>query len=248
MAVLDEKGGLFRLFGRLSGGRMAWPWMLAAVAALAGAVALGSFAAREQQVTLMRRDADSTSVSAVARSEDSSDDVGESAVVDGTSEDKEGASGIGSDEPDDHQPLYVDVGGAVRDPGLKQLSQGARVNDAIDAAGGLTEDADERQVNRAALVTDGEKIYVPELGESGGLPGEGGVSGEGSSEESSGLVNINTADAQLLDELPGVGPATAQAIIEDREANGPFSSPEDIMRVSGIGEKKFEKMKDALCV
>ena len=126
--------------------------------------------------------------------------------------------------------------------------RGARVNDALDAAGGLTENADERQINRAALVADGEKVYVPELGESGVLSGDDGAADVGSSDESTDAININTADAQLLDELPGVGPATAQAIIKDREENGPFSAPEDIMRVSGIGETKFEKMKDALCV
>ena len=84
--------------------------------------------------------------------------------------------------------------------------------------------------------------------EGGVLSGDDGAADVGSSDESTDAININTADAQLLDELPGVGPATAQAIIKDREENGPFSAPEDIMRVSGIGETKFEKMKDALCV
>ena len=248
MAVIDEKGSLHRLLDRLRGGPLARPWVLAAVAALAGAVALGAVAAKDGQETLLRRDAGSTDVSTAVRSADASDDDADPPVADDHSEEGGRDDANGTDAPEDEGPLYVDVGGAVRDPGLKELPPGARVNDALDAAGGLTENADERQINRAAFVADGEKVYVPELGESGVLSGDDGAADVGSSDESTDAININTADAQLLDELPGVGPATAQAIIKDREENGPFSAPEDIMRVSGIGEKKFEKMKDALCV
>lgn len=246
--VMDERGRLRGLLDRLGENALARTVALAAVAALAGAVALGAFAAGEEQETLLRRDAGSAGVATIERSADSSGGDGERAVIEQRSGDEDVSGGSGSDASDEQELLYVDVGGAVREPGLKRLTEGARVNDAIDAAGGLTEDADERQVNRAALVADGEKIYIPELGESADVSSEGGSAGGDLPAESSDVININTADAQLLDELPGVGPATAQAIIEDREANGPFSVPEDIMRVTGIGEKKFEKMKDALCV
>ena len=246
--VMDERGRLRGLLDRLGESALARTVALAAVAALAGAVALGAFAAGEEQETLLRRDAGSAGVATIERSADSSGGDGERAVIEQRSGDEGVSDGSGPDAPDEQELLYVDVGGAVREPGLKRLTEGARVNDAIDAAGGLTEDADERQVNRAALVADGEKIYIPELGESADVSSEEGSAGGDLPAESSDVININTADAQLLDELPGVGPATAQAIIEDREANGPFSAPEDIMRVTGIGEKKFEKMKDALCV
>lgn len=248
MAVIDERSGLRRLLDRLNGGTLARPLALAAVAALTGAVALGAFAAGEEQGALLRRDAGSAGVVAVARPTGSSDHDEDLTVPEGSYEETSGSADSGSDATDEQVFVYVDVGGAVRDSGLKRLPKGARVNDAIDAAGGLTEDADERQINRAAPVVDGEKVYIPEIGETAEGSGGGGSAGGELPGGSSDAININTADAQLLDELPGVGPATAQAIIEDREVNGPFSSPEDIMRVSGIGEKKFEKMKDALCV
>ncbi len=147
-------------------------------------------------------------------------------------------------------PLVVHVDGAVAVPGVYELPEGSRVNDAIECAGGLAADADTSGINLAATIQDGEKIYVPAEGEE--VSSTGSVSsdlgGSSSAASSSGLVNINTADATELQLLPGVGEATAAAIIEDREANGPFSSPEDIMRVSGIGEKKFAKMEAMICV
>ena len=92
------------------------------------------------------------------------------------------------------------------------------------------------------MLADGEKVYVP-------LEGEAVTSSqEGSLEGGAAPVNLNTATAEELDGLPGIGEATAQAIIEDREANGPFLSPEDLMRVSGIGEKKFERLEGLVCV
>ena len=91
---------------------------------------------------------------------------------------------------------------------------------------------------------------MPRVGEASAAEGSGSSFGQdvSAASDGSGLVNINTADASALDALPGVGPATAEAIIKDREENGPFASIEDIMRVSGIGEKKFENLKDAICV
>lgn len=176
-----------------------------------------------------------------------------------TDESAAGADATGpsdSDEqPDDPVEIVVDVGGAVRNPTVVRLADGARVADAIAAAGGLADDADASGVNQAAVVADGQKVLVPRVGEA--VPTADTATGAGTPAgtqtgsapgASSGLVNINSATADQLDALPGVGPSTAQAIIEDRERNGPFKGIEDLMRVSGIGEKKFEKLRSSICV
>lgn len=141
--------------------------------------------------------------------------------------------------------VVVHVDGAVGAPGVYELPGSPRVNDAIVAAGGLAEGADTSGLNLAAPLSDGEKVHVPLAGESQPSPAP---SAPGAGEGAGGLVNLNTATLEELDELPGVGEATARAILEDREKNGPFSSPEDLMRVSGIGEKKFEKLEGLVCV
>ena len=147
--------------------------------------------------------------------------------------------------------VYVDVDGAVVTPGVYRLREGARVAQAIDAAGGLTPEADVTGLNRASKVVDGQKIYVPHVGEqqtvdavAGSGPGEASVGASVASD----LVNINTANAAELQTLTGVGPSMAQSIIDERTQNGPFTSIDDLMRVSGIGEKKFAKIKDCICV
>lgn len=180
---------------------------------------------------------------------------------DGAGDDAEGDGTLSSDAnglPDEEataeakDAIVVDVAGAVASPGVVELKDGARVADALDAAGGLAEDADLTSVNRAARLTDGQRVYVPRVGEQVAPvegDGSGGVAADGAQSTATGqAVNINDADLAELDALPGVGPATAQAIIDDREANGPFTAPEDLMRVSGIGEKKFEKLKSSICV
>ena len=161
--------------------------------------------------------------------------------------------------------VYVDIGGAVKHPMLAELPAGSRVEDAIEAAGGLTKKADLTAVNRAEVLTDGEKIYIPEEGEdlgaagtgdafsggasaSGGTSASGGSGGAGASGISSGRININTADVVLLQQLTGVGPVTAQKIVDYREQNGKFSSIEELKNVSGIGDKTFEKMKDDVTI
>ena len=147
--------------------------------------------------------------------------------------------------------VYVDVAGAVVTPGVYRLREGARVAQAIDAAGGLTPEADVTGLNRASKVVDGQKIYVPHVGEQQTV---GDVAGSGPGEASAGtsvvsdLVNINTANAAELQTLSGVGPSMAQSIIDERTQNGPFASIDDLMRVSGIGEKKFAKIKDCICI
>ena len=125
--------------------------------------------------------------------------------------------------------LVVHVDGCVASPGVYELAgPDLRVNDAVEAAGGLLPEADTSQMNLAAAAA----------------PGGGAVS----QTDAASLVNINLATADQLQALSGVGEATARAIVEDREAHGPFSSVEDLMRVSGIGQKKFDKLKGQICV
>jgi competence protein ComEA len=124
------------------------------------------------------------------------------------------------------QFLYVHVVGEVLSPGMYQLPIGARLVDAVFAAGGLTEDADNASVNLARELTDGEQIIVFSISQEGQSPGT----------TSSGLVSLNRAGDKELEELPGIGPALAGRIIAWREANGGFKSVQDLLKVSGIGE------------
>lgn len=151
------------------------------------------------------------------------------------------STGVSPETPD---VIVVHIDGAVVAPGVYELPEESRVQDGVAAAGGLTEEADTSTINLAAKLQDGQKVQIPKAGESSG------ETGASSSSESAGqsLVNINTATAEELDSLPGVGSATAESIIQDRDSLGPFSSTEDLMRVSGIGEKKFAKLKDYICV
>lgn len=147
--------------------------------------------------------------------------------------------------------LIVHVAGAVMRPGVYELPLGSRVADALACAGGALDSAAPDAVNLARVLTDGERIHIPTVeeaaaGAGGAAVGAEAVSGAGvvGGVGAGGVVNINTATASELEQLPGVGPATAQKIAEDREKNGPFAVPEDLMRVPGIGPKKFEAMKD----
>ena len=148
--------------------------------------------------------------------------------------------------------VYVDVDGAVARPGVYRLKDGARVSQVIDAAGGLTAEADVTGLNRASKITDGQKIYVPTVGEQQAAAAVGGAESSAATTpgagSSSGLVNINTASAAELQTLSGIGPSMAQSIIDERTKNGVFTSVDDLMRVSGIGEKKLAKIKDYICV
>ena len=144
--------------------------------------------------------------------------------------------------------IFVDIGGEVVSPMVVELEEGSRVGDAIEAAGGVTENADLTDINRAAFVEDGEKIYIPPA-EIEGEESEGNVSSSGhQASRGDSRININTADSAQLQELDGIGPATAQKIIDYRKENGRFSSIEDIKNVSGIGDKSFEKIKDRIKV
>jgi competence protein ComEA len=144
--------------------------------------------------------------------------------------------------------LVVHVAGAVVAPGIHELSTGARVVDAVDAAGGLTPAADLTRINLAAPVADGERVYVVAIGEDA-PPAAGGADPAGGGGTSAvGPVNINTADAAALDALPGVGPATAAAILEHRSQIGAFTSVDQLLDVPGIGEAKLEALRDLVTV
>jgi competence protein ComEA len=141
--------------------------------------------------------------------------------------------------------LHVHAAGAVQRPGVVEVPAGARVVDVVNAAGGAAGDADLNQINLAELVTDGERIYVPRAGEvvaSIAGPASSG-SGSSGSKDGGGIVNINEADATELESLPGVGPATAQAILDYRSEHGRFRSVDDLLNVRGIGPAKLEQIK-----
>ena len=139
--------------------------------------------------------------------------------------------------------VYVHVAGAVNAPGLYRLEREARVDDALRAAGGHRADADLDGLNLASKVRDGDKISVPVRG-AAGAPDAAGVAAP----PGSGKVNINTASPSELEQLPGVGPATAKKIIDYRTANGPFRTPKDLQKVSGIGPKRYEALAELITV
>jgi competence protein ComEA len=143
--------------------------------------------------------------------------------------------------------VVVHVAGAVVSPGLHELPTGSRVADAIAAAGGLTPAADQARINLAAPVTDGERVYVLAVGEQEPAVAVGGGAGPATGAPS-GPVDLNTADAEALDALPGVGPATAAAIIEHRGKVGAFTSVDQLLDVPGIGEAKLEALRDLVTV
>lgn len=167
-----------------------------------------------------------------------------------------GGSAAGGDGAAGSGQIVVDVDGAVAHPGLYKLPPGSRVQAALAAAGGLSPQADAHRINRAAKLHDGQKLYVLSQGESApplaasngqGCEGQACTSADGadagSDAEGQGLVNINTANATQLTQLPGVGPAIAQKIIDYRTANGPFTSVDDLTKVPGIGAAKLAQIK-----
>jgi competence protein ComEA len=145
--------------------------------------------------------------------------------------------------------VVVHVAGAVVAPGVYRLSAGARVVDAIATAGGLRADAATDAVNQAALVRDGERVYVPAVGEAvpPGAMGSGSTGGTSSSVPT-GPLDLNVATAEQLDTLPGVGPATAAAIVAYRDDHGPFATVDDLGEVRGIGPAKLEALRDLVRV
>lgn len=137
--------------------------------------------------------------------------------------------------------VTVHVAGAVDQPGVYELRPGARVQQAIDAAGGTTPNADPNALNLAAIVADGSRLYVPVAGEDVPIVVEqSGTASEGAPL----VVDVNRATADELDELPGIGPATAAAIIAERDRGGPFLDVDSLQRVPGIGPAKLELLRD----
>jgi competence protein ComEA len=145
--------------------------------------------------------------------------------------------------------IVVHVAGEVKNPGVYTLHNGARMIDAVTAAGGATARADLEVINLATPLVDSSQIYVPAKGVAARpafarpQPGMNGVASPSNSQNASGVVNINRASVAELDTLPGVGPSTAQAIVDYRTAHGPFGAPEDLLNVKGIGPAKFEAMQ-----
>jgi competence protein ComEA len=143
--------------------------------------------------------------------------------------------------------VVVHVAGWVRRPGVYELEQGDRVIDAIEAAGGARRGAQLDALNLAALVTDAQQVLVPKKAPVGEGAPAGPVSG-GSSESPAGLINVNTATAEQLETLPGIGPVLAGSIVEYREQNGPFTSVDQLLEVSGIGEARLADIRDLVTV
>ena len=137
--------------------------------------------------------------------------------------------------------IIVDVAGWVRQPGVYEFASGDRVIDAIDRAGGPRKDADLTTLNLAAPLTDGTQIVVPKPGST--TSGDPGSSGTGSPTGGTTLININSAGETELEELPGVGPVTAAAIIDYRTQNGPFATVDDLIDVTGIGPSTLEQIR-----
>lgn len=192
------------------------------------------------------------------------------------------SSGTGSDESSEENEesssdiVICDVSGAVKTPKVVELKKGSRISDAIDSAGGLTGKADITNINRAAIVNDGDKIYIPEAGESSQVTAEtnngvnnsstdstsgqndpqansdqnngANASGTAGDTRSSGKINLNSADSAALQQINGIGPVTADKIIEYRNDKGAFTKLEQLKEISGIGEKTFEKLKEEVTI
>jgi competence protein ComEA len=199
----------------------------------------------------------------------SSEQTGQAGQVAATSDTGEQAADQAADQAAEQtgagEPLFVYLTGAVVTPGVFELEQGARLNDAIEQAGGLAEGAAVNYVNLAAPLVDGQHVHIPsgteiESGEAARIAAGGASAttaatastgtGAGAATETAGeqKVNINTANNTELETLPGVGVATAQRIIDYREKNGPFTSIEGLKDVSGIGEKKYAELADKVCI
>ncbi len=139
------------------------------------------------------------------------------------------------------EKIFVEVQGAVNAPGVFEVEKGTRVFSLISLAGGLSPDADTRDLNQAAAASDGEKIYIRREGEEE-------LSGSSDGASNDGKVNINTADSNTLMALPGIGEAKAKLILDYRQKNGRFQSIEDITKISGIKGGLYEKIKDRITV
>ena len=150
------------------------------------------------------------------------------------------------EEPLEQDLITVDVKGAVKAPGIYDLPVGSRVNDAVQKAGGLTEQADSKSLNLAQKVSDEALVYVPTKGEE--AASQQTASGTTSSRNKEKKVNLNKASLEELKQVKGLGGKRAQDIIVHRETNGKFKSVDELKKVSGIGAKTIEKLKDYVTV
>lgn len=141
--------------------------------------------------------------------------------------------------------VKVHVAGQVGHPGVYELQEGSRITDAVSAAGGPLEGADGNALNLAAVVTDGQKITLTKPGEA---PPADQAAAQSSPVGSGGKVNLNTATQAQLEDLPGVGPVLAERILSHRQTKGRFTSPRQLLEVSGFGPKKFDGLKDLIAV
>jgi competence protein ComEA len=178
----------------------------------------------------------------------SGDAKGVSGTSDGETSGPVGSTGEGSTTTGADVTLHV--AGAVNRPGLVSVPEGSRVADAAAAAGGLGAAADVERVNLAATVVDGSRVFIPAVGQE--IPPEVPVSPDTDSSNgeptADAPIDLNAADAAALEALPGVGPATAAAIVKHREDNGRFITVESLLDVRGIGEAKLEAMRDLVTV
>ena len=176
------------------------------------------------------------------------------------SDDSTGEVIAGNSEESSSKVLIVYVCGAVSEPGVYELSFGSRINDAVIAAGGFSEEADTTYVNLAAEISDGAKLRIPTLVETEEIKGKGNVLSEEfysfdktgldveTKSVNSGLININSATEEELTTLPGIGDSIAARIVKYRQQNGKFNSIEDVMNISGIKDKLFSKIKEYITV
>jgi len=162
--------------------------------------------------------------------------ISNTAIVDNTVENNE--------KENKKSIIKVYVTGAVNNPGVIELEEGSRIQDAIEGVGGITNEANIKNINLAYEVSDGEKIYIPNLSEDS----DENIEDSSNQKNQNGKVNINKATVSELTNVPGIGASTAEKIIAYRDKNGKFKTIEDIKNVSGIGQNKYENIKDHITV
>ncbi len=205
--------------------------LVATVAVAAGVLMVWWVLAERPQVAELEESAELS-----AKAEQTADADGEVAGSEGAG--SEGAGPAGGE-------VVVDVAGKVHDPGIVVLPEGARVHEAIEAAGGTKGRVDTTSLNLARVLADGEQVLVGV--EAAGPPTASGADGGGGGPAGA-VVNLNSATAEELQTLPGVGPVTAESIVTWRTENGRFSSVDDLLEVSGIGEKTLADLRDRVTV